>query len=217
MTTRHEFLAALHELLKPKTYLEIGVQHGLSLRLASCEAIGVDPSPNVQVPLGPNATVIQETSDVFWTRTEAQALAGRLDLAFIDGMHLVEFALRDFRGVEALAHPGTVAVFDDVLPRNYGEAARQQCPGDWTGDVWKIADILALFRPDLRCILVDTWPTGVLVVTGMSPESTTLHCRYDEIVGQFVYDDPQTVPIRVLRREHAVSAEQALELLGVGR
>jgi hypothetical protein len=30
MTTRHEFLQQLHELIQPKVYLEIGVQHGWS-------------------------------------------------------------------------------------------------------------------------------------------------------------------------------------------
>ena len=32
--TRHEFLQALHELLHPEVYLEIGVQYGTSLALA---------------------------------------------------------------------------------------------------------------------------------------------------------------------------------------
>lgn len=211
--TRYEFLAALHVLLKPATYLEIGVQHGLSLRLANCQAIGVDPSPQVGSPLGPNAYIVQETSDVFWTRTDAQALAGQLDLAFIDGMHLVEFVVRDFRGVEALAHPGTVVVMDDVLPRNHAEAARRQCPGDWTGDVWKIHEILSIRRPDLTVTLVDTQPTGLLVVTGLDPASRVLHDGYDEIVGRWVTDDPQTVPPWVLSRRDADDPGAVLAML----
>lgn len=213
--TRHEFLAALHALLKPQTYLEIGVQHGLSLRLAppGCLTIGVDPSPQVGFPLPPWATVVQETSDVFWTRLDAQALAGTVDLAFIDGQHLVEFVVRDFRGVEQLAAPGAVVVFDDVLPRNHAEAARRQCPGDWTGDVWRIAEILAEYRPDLDCTLVDTEPTGTLVVTGLDPANRVLHDRYDEIVGQHVRDDPQTVPERVLRRNAAFDPAYVLAVL----
>lgn len=211
--TRHEFLAALHRLLNPKLYVEIGVQHGLSLRLASCEAIGVDPAPQVIVPLGPNAQVVRETSDIYWIRSDARALAGTVDLAFIDGMHLAEFALRDFRGVEALAHPGTVVVFDDVLPRNHGEAARRQCPGDWTGDVWHIAPILAEHRPDLGLMLVDTEPTGVLVVTDLDSTSRVLWDRYDAIVAQYIRDDPQQVPDAVLERRHAISPYDALARL----
>ena len=49
-----------------------------------------------------------------------------LDLAFIDGMHLFEYALRDFINVERFADWSSVIVFDDMLPRNVDEAARDR-------------------------------------------------------------------------------------------
>lgn len=215
--TRHEFLAALHALLKPKVYLEIGVQFGTSLQLAlpGCRAIGVDPEPQVTAAaLGPDKEIVRETSDVYWLRSDARALAGTVDLAFIDGMHLAEFALRDFWGIEALAAPGAVVVFDDALPRNNGEAARNQCPGDWTGDVWRIEPILAEHRPDLGLMLVDTQPTGCLVVTNLDPASRVLRDRYDAIVAEHVHDDPQEVPLEVIERRSAVKPAEALAKLG---
>jgi hypothetical protein len=215
--TRHEFLAALHDLLRPKVYLEIGVQFGTSLQLAlpGCKAVGVDPAPLVtQAALAPDTTLVPETSDVAWLRADIRALKGQVDLAFIDGMHLAEFVLRDFCGVEELAAPGAAVVFDDVLPRNNGEAARRQCPGDWTGDVWRIEPILAEHRPDLRLMLVDTQPTGCLVVTHLDPGSRVLRDRYDAIVAEHVHDDPQEVPFEVLERRQAVTAAAALAKLG---
>jgi hypothetical protein len=64
--------------------------------------------------------LVRATSDDFFDRADALAHFGGtpVDLAFIDGMHLSEFALRDF--VHTAPHMGTagVVVFDDMLPRH---------------------------------------------------------------------------------------------------
>jgi predicted O-methyltransferase YrrM len=212
--TRHEFLAALHELLRPRTYLEVGVQHGWSLRLASpdTKAIGVDPHPQLVVDTG-HATVFAETSDVFFARNPADltrtiGISG-IELAFIDGMHLYEYALRDFVGVERWAHPHGLVVFDDVLPRNQREAARTQCPGDWTGDVWRVEPVLQAWRPDLRIALVDTHPTGVMVAYRLDPANTVLVDEYDEIVRHWPLVDA-LVPPSVIRRDYATDPDSVL-------
>ena len=70
--------------------------------------------------------LVRTTSDEFFNRRHPFAhLAGQpVDLAFIDGMHLSEFALRDFINTEKFCHAGSVVVFDDMLPRNVIEAGR---------------------------------------------------------------------------------------------
>jgi hypothetical protein len=212
VVSRHEFLAELHTLLQPRGYLEIGVQHGYSLRLAGCPAVGVDPNPLISVPVGPNVKIETSTSDAYFAALDGFRLPfPALDLAFIDGMHLYEYALRDFIGVERIAHPGTVVVFDDMLPRNQHEAAREQCPGDWTGDVWRIWEILSHYRPDLHLVLVDTQPTGVLAVHGLNPASTALADEYKDIVRRWPPVNV-AVPDAVINRSHAVSVDAALEL-----
>jgi hypothetical protein len=40
-------LARLHHVLRPCSYLEIGVSTGETLRLATCDSIGVDPTLNI--------------------------------------------------------------------------------------------------------------------------------------------------------------------------
>jgi predicted O-methyltransferase YrrM len=213
VVTRHEFLADLHELLQPRTYLEIGVQHGWSLQLAQpgTRAVGIDPDPLLVADVG-TATVVADTSDAFFARDPDyidHLLAGSVDLAFIDGLHLYEYALRDFINVERWAHPHGVVVFDDVLPRNQHEAARVQCLGDWTGDVWRVEPILRAWRPDLRVRLVDTEPTGVLVAYGLNPASAELAEAYDDILRASPLADVP-VPDEVLHRTHAVTAAQGL-------
>lgn len=210
-TTRHEFLARLHHLLSPRSYLEIGVHTGESLKLASCPAVGIDPAPQVAKP-APTARVFPVTSDEFFASQAETSLTDPIDLAFIDGMHLYEFALRDFIYVERHSNRKTVVVFDDVLPRNQGEAARQQCPGDWTGDVWKVAPILDQYRSDLSMCLVDTFPTGVLVVWGLDAKDETLSSCYETIIKTPQLAD-DTVPGDVLFRSTAISAADAIKRL----
>lgn len=217
--TRHGFLTRLHELLRPATYLEIGVQHGWSLQLAQPPtlAIGVDPQPLCRASDMPaTCSIYPVTSDHFFATPELHP-ASLVDLAFIDGMHLFEYALRDFIGVERLSHPGTVVVFDDVLPRNQEEASRAQCPGDWTGDVWKIHPILRGYRRDLQMALVDTFPTGLLLVYGLDLFNHTLSDRYDEIVAPPALRDDEPVPEEVLHRTLAYPAGQVLEMVTAWR
>jgi hypothetical protein len=228
--TRHEFLTALHALLKPKVYLEVGVQHGTSLALCqfgTTQGYGIDPNPLVDWP-----GLFRMTSDQFFDIADPDnldgLLGGRVDLGFIDGMHLVEFALRDFIGMERLCQPATfretetayiqveastsVIVFDDVLPRNQAEAARDQCPGDWTGDVWRIDEILSRFRTDLDLMLIDTQPTGLLVVTNLNPDNRILSERADDIATRWPPEE-QTVPAAILARAEAWQPPDALQAI----
>ena len=208
-----DFLRGLHGALAPRGYLEIGLRHGDSLALAECPALGVDPEFDLHVELGDNVTLLGETSDEFFMRTKSlpALLPAAVDLAFIDGMHLSEFALRDFIGVERLAQWTSVVVFDDILPRAVEEAARDRRTRAWTGDVYKILEILARHRPDLTLLRVDTEPTGLLLVLGLDPASRVLARRYDPILEQCVTPDPQAVPADVLQRRGAVAPETVLE------
>jgi hypothetical protein len=209
VTTRHEFLAMLHTDLKPRGYLEIGVLFGDSLRLAQCPAIGIDPEPRLRYHLPSYQIFTSASDDFFESGGMARWFTAPVDLAFIDGMHLYEFALRDFMNIEKHSNPRTVVVFDDVLPRNWAEAAREQCPGDWTGDVWKVPRLLQRFRPDLKVLMVDTEPTGTCVVFGLRAESKKLQNMYTAIMGLHL-EEVDEVPEEILSREQAVTTGMAL-------
>jgi hypothetical protein len=49
--TRHDLLRGLHDVLAPRTYLEIGVNEGSSLTLSRARTIAVDPDFRVRRPL----------------------------------------------------------------------------------------------------------------------------------------------------------------------
>lgn len=186
-----DVLRRIHELVQPRSYLEIGVETGATLAFAKAaeRAIGIDPDASkLRRELVPAcARVFHETSDAFFARqTRAQALgAHHVDLAFIDGMHWFEYALRDFVNVEAWSKPSTVVVLHDCLPLFPLTASRERRTKFWVGDVWKVVGILKRFRPDLRIKIVATAPSGLCIVRGLDPNSTLLRERLDQITDEY--------------------------------
>jgi hypothetical protein len=205
MVTRHQFLTMLHDLLKPTVYLEIGVQYGLSLNLAvhSEWAIGVDPNPQCQA-IG-NQSIYRMTADQYFQFPQDNA-PDRVDMAFIDGSHLWEDALQDFINIVALCGPKSLIVFDDVLPYNQDIAGREPLPGDWTGDVWKVAPILANYAENVR--LVNTFPTGTMVVFG-EVDQVGLKADFFDLASY--WHEITEVPDHVLSREHASDPQIIIE------
>ncbi len=74
-----------------------------------------------------------------------------------------------------------------MTERTHNPDARidRELAGWWTGDVWKVVDILAEFRPDLKITCVDTSPTGNICVTNLSPGSTVLRDNYWKIIEKY--------------------------------
>lgn len=172
-----EVFRRLHEWLKPRTYLEIGVEHGATLQLATHSELvcGVDPVPqNIPHRLPPGTRLFDVTSDEFFASTSPAELFGDqpIDLAFIDGMHLFEFALRDFSNVERWCHPEATVVLHDCLPVAEVAAARQRRTRFWVGDLHRALDCLLNERPDLRISIVPCYPSGLVVVQRLNPKST---------------------------------------------
>ena len=208
-----EFLHELHKVLQPRTYFEIGVRQGASLRLSRAPAVAVDPVYEVRSEVRCDLHLVRTTSDEFFARPHPFAHFDRpyIDLAFIDGMHLAEFALRDFMNTERFCHAGSVVVFDDMLPRNEIEARRNRTGvGAWAGDVYKVVDTLRALRPDLITLELDTTPTGTLMVLLPDPRSHTLTAAYDRLVQEYVTPDPQKLPEWATTRSRAIPAERIL-------
>ena len=186
-----DVLRRLHELRRPRSYLEIGVETGATLAFAHAaeRAIGIDPDASkLRRDLVPAcAKVFHETSDAFFARQSRERALGphRLDFAFIDGMHWFEYALRDFMNVEAWSDPNGVVVLHDCLPLFPLCASRERRTKFWVGDVWKVVSILREHRPELRVKIVATAPSGLCVVRGLDPSSRVLHERLEQIVERY--------------------------------
>jgi hypothetical protein len=190
-------LGILHAIRRPRTYLEIGTATGQTLAIAKCASIAIDPNFRLarDVRLGkPACHLFETTSDDFFATQDPRAVLGApIDLAFIDGMHRYEFALRDFMNVERVCRPNSMIVLHDCLPvdshmarrepKDRTFATRAYLRAGWAGDTWKLIWILQRYRPDLRLYSFDAPPSGLVVVTGLRPDSTTLRTHYQEAVG----------------------------------
>jgi hypothetical protein len=185
-----EVLRRLLDELKPRTYLEIGVAAGDSLKLAKAPttAIGVDPKPEIAFPLEPNQRVFAETSDAFFAGRDVRAEFGGqpVDLAFIDGMHHFEFALRDFANTERLCTPRSTILIHDCYPLDRATAERDRRRSFWTGDVWRLVVLLKKVRPELAIHTIATAPTGLTMVRKLDPSSRLLMERHDELCREFL-------------------------------
>jgi predicted O-methyltransferase YrrM len=209
---RHQFLSHLHQRIRPGTYLEIGVDQGQSLSLSRVPSIGIDPDFRITREIHCDLHLARTSSDEFFARAHPLAHFAEpvIDLAFIDGMHLAEYVVRDFLAVERFTSPASVIVVDDVFPRSVEEANRVRSTQDWTGDVFKAMAALRELRPDLVVVEVDTEPTGVAVILCPDASRGGVLASYDEWLANAVSPDPQDVPREVLERRRAVDPEALL-------
>jgi hypothetical protein len=188
-----EYLALLeriHAHLRPRSYVEIGIETGMSVRLAlpQTRVLGVDPDPRISEPLPPNVRVYAETSDAFFARVDVRAELGGLpvDLALIDGMHLFEFALRDFMHLERVCSPQSTILVHDCFPHDRRTAQRERQAAFWTGDVWRLIVLLKRHRPDLSVHTVAAPPSGLAIVRKLDPASTLIADNYERLRGELM-------------------------------
>ncbi|MGJ5819788.1 class I SAM-dependent methyltransferase [Paludibaculum fermentans] len=166
----------LHELLKPRVYVEIGVYCGDTLRLAAGAEIAVGVDPAAQMPPNHPAEVriFRTTSDEFFQSGALREICahGPVDLAFIDGLHLFEQVMKDFHGLARYAGPNSVIAIHDSIPLNAETSTRERSTEFYTGDVWKAVACLHAHRPELRILTVPAAPTGLTLIRGFGGEGS---------------------------------------------
>lgn len=234
----YALLERLHGFLQPRTYVEIGFREGQSFALAKTAAhsVAIDPAPAPRAALPSGAKLFRMTSDAFFAEHDLRAELGGhpLDLAFIDGMHLFEFVLRDFINLEKYCERGSTILVHDCYPIDEATAARERTTTMWSGDVWKLVLCLKKNRPDLRVACVDVPPTGLGIIRNLDPSSTVLSrslpaicdefipCEYERIAadkaGQLNRIDNDWAEVRALLADaESSSGRGLLRTLGLGR
>ena len=183
--TYYHLMADIHRRKAPRTYVEIGVHEGHSLGLVGpdTQVVGIDPEPKIAHEVGDNIEIVTATSDDYFDGLDGSPFGELpIDLAFIDGMHHVEFALRDFINIERHCAPESTILVHDCIPIDEDTANRERTTVIWSGDIWKLLPFLAEYRPDLQITAHPVEPTGLAEITHLDPTSTVLADRYDELV-----------------------------------
>jgi hypothetical protein len=191
-------LMKLHEWLEPASYFEIGTNEGDSLIIANCASVAVDSkfSLGTRDIIGekPFCALHQMSSDTFFSNHDPTLIFdGPIELAFLDGMHYCEYLLRDFANTESYCRPSSVIALHDCVPVEIAIADRTASPsaevaraGWWAGDVWRTLLALRKHRPDLAFTVIDSFPTGLVLVTNLDPQSTVLTDRHAAIVDEMM-------------------------------
>ena len=194
-----EILKALHEQIRPKFYLEIGVAEGdtLSCVMQSTDAVGIDPNPRIERRISPNIDIFTETSDAFFAAYEKrpQFAARKIDLAFIDGLHHFEQALRDFINVEKRSTNDGLIVLHDCIPFDEVNSGRDGSATHWVGDVWKTLAVLLDHRHELDIKIIGAPPSGLVLVSHLSPDLRILEQQFVSLVDAYL-------PLRFADWEH---------------
>jgi len=193
------YINYLSELIASKnasTYLEVGTNFGDSLAPVCCPSIAIDPDFKLNVDVVGNKELCfmyQMTSDDFFAKHSPSTILNSLiDVAFLDGMHLYEFALRDFINIEKYCHKDSYIILHDCIPPNFEMTNREGKPAMlnpayenyWTGDVWKTMSVISENRPDLKIAYIDCPPSGLVVITNCNSSSTLLADNYDTLVSE---------------------------------
>jgi hypothetical protein len=189
-------LMNLHEWLAPMSYFEIGTKEGDSLVIANCAALAVDSKFALGkrdfVGKKPLCALYQMPSDTFFSQHDPSVIFdGPIELAFLDGMHYCEYLLRDFANTERYCRRSSVIALHDCVPVEIAIAHQKAAPsveasraGWWTGDVWRTLLALRKHRPNLAFTVVDSFPTGMVLVTNLDPQSTALTDGYEAIIRE---------------------------------
>ena len=188
-----DFLRVLHRNVY-EGYLEIGTRTGDSLALSQSPSIAIDPYFQLNKdPIGNKdfCLLFQETSDSFFENRLPKLGGFKCQLAFVDGMHLFEYALKDFINLARISSEKALFLFHDPIPWTLEMATRNnhklERDEPWTGDIWKLVHILIDAGMKDKIQLLTSAPSGLLAV--LNPERELideLEKNFEKICSQWL-------------------------------
>lgn len=186
------FFQRIHQAFLFDWYMEIGCRSGAIFSQARGKTVAVDPYFQVtRNVIGPKPALhlFQTKSDDFFESGFLKQNAIAVSASFLDGMHLMEYLLRDFINTERNSHRNGVIAMHDCCPSDAMMTTRdlKNLPtGSWTGDVWKMLPILQKYRPDLKITVVNCAHTGLVLVSDLDPLSDVLSANYEAILESYL-------------------------------
>lgn len=185
---RFTVLQNIINIIKAQVYLEIGVFNGDIISNITCnEKIGVDPEFKFnwkkkvkKILPSSKFRTFEVTSDTFFENYAPNILTKGIDVAFVDGLHTYDQALRDVENCLKYLNKDGFIVMHDCNPNSRANefpvknsinealelAKKGKIPGwnnCWNGDVWKALVHLRITHPELNIFTLDLdWGLGII-------------------------------------------------------
>lgn len=204
-------IMAIAELVNAKTYLEIGVDQGVTFTGVSIpNKVGVDPCFRFDFKAHetPTSRFHQVPSDTYFSTIATGQ--DSFDIIFLDGLHVFEQTFRDFCATQAHSHRNTVWLIDDVMPSDVFSslrlpqdtlAFRRAAGGEslaWHGDVYKVPLAIADFFPSFDMRTIGTNGNGQTIVVRRPREKFTPASDSLEYISRLDYFGYSKVKDRLL-------------------
>lgn len=192
-----DLLRRAFEALRPRCVLEVGP--GLAGRIVNCDLICANPMPegfaDMENPRRRMTLCFRGDAGSFAATGIVQAVHKTgIDCLFLNVPTRFECILDAFIGCEAMSGEASVLFIPHCFPLN---AMRGGLPAEsdpasagstapvWSGDTWKILEILKTYRPDLKILGFDCQPDGLLAIGGLNPDDRTLANARQDILRLF--------------------------------
>ncbi len=184
-----DVLEALHRMLTPVNYLQLGVERGAALRSVGLETrcVVVANGAKLDLDVVSPDELYPMPSKTFFNHHDLRQLFGgaAVDLAFLRGPSSYEVLLEEFIELERSAGARTVVCVEGTYPVEAKSAHRRKRTEQWIGDRWKLVAILKAYRPDLYIQTLPAAPSGLTLITGLDPESKALEEQFEVINRTF--------------------------------
>ena len=197
---RIEVIQKIIDRINAKTYLEIGVEFGSTFsKVKGKRKIAVDPELKISRKRKlanalsfSKVKYFEMTSDEFFAKQGDLFNQQKIDVAFVDGLHIYQQSLRDIENCLRFLSDKGVIVAHDCNPMNEASAAPSRETTEragerkWSGDVWKTIVHLRSKRPDLSIFTLDC-DYGLGIIRKSKPENTLSYLP--EQIEKMVYKD----------------------------
>ena len=169
----------------------------------------VDPDPKFEnIGKISNINLIKETSDAYFAELNNYYKffieeKDKFDIIFLDGMHQVEYILKDIYNSLRYIKSNGVIFLDDILPLNEKEQRKipeqhcfennilKHCGQPWTGDVWKVLYYLLLTFTNKFNIQIynNSEYRGVCMLYNITKIDILINKQILEIINNYTYEN----------------------------
>jgi hypothetical protein len=162
---RSEVISQFLNLNKESSYLEIGVNQGVTFNaIEANRKVAVDPQfmfDTLAYTIPDKVEFFEVCSDEYFALAQAEDV--KFDVIYLDGLHTFEQTLRDLLNAFSVIKPHGVVILDDVIPNSFDASlsdvdeafvirslaaqigAVWHFDGSWMGDVYKVVFFLKSF------------------------------------------------------------------------